>query len=733
MKHLTLSIALACSALSLNAQQAEPFLSPQVQKGQLQTKYITSPRSFKLTVDAKRQNTYPMRNIVSWASLSAVKGEGFPLVLGVRGDKSVRSVEKLIPQKTEGYYLSVSPKGITIAGQDERGLFYGLQTLRQMMSDGKIAEGTITDYPDVPYRGVVEGFYGTPWSFEDRLSQFKFYGRNKLNVYIYGPKDDPYHSVPKWRQAYPENEAKQIAQLVKTAGDNGVIFYWAIHPGQDIKWNDEDRALLLEKFESMYRLGVRGFAVFFDDISGEGTKADKQAELLNYIDGHFIKPKGDIAPLIMCPTEYNKAWSNIQKGYLPTLGDKLNKDIEVMWTGNTVVSCLDKPDVVWINQHIKRKAYIWFNFPVTDFVRDHLLMGKTYGNSLEIADDVSGFLSNPMEHAEASKMALFSVADYTWNMKAYDTERSWELAPSEVFPENPDALLRFAHHSSALGSNGHRFDRKESEELQPVLEKIIQGTASDEDFKTIRTECSRIESASNMLLGSTSNPALISEMKPWLRMAKLVAEYGQLVLAPRESTDEQAFMAYYQEARALQRMMYLLDIEANQNPYQPGVKYGSQWLLPALNICFKRDVDVFNRKYNGTLSKETSYMPFELTSSVEAFKHQPLLSRGNQVMISPSNEVVRWNPNDVITLRAKQGEVVENFSADMGVQGSESLFKLEVLVGQEWKELALKQSHGTSVGHDGLLADSKVSAIRWIFIGSTPTEFRLRAFRFSTK
>ena len=56
--------------------------------------------------------------------------------------------------------------------------------------------------------------------FEDRLSQLKFYGRNKLNVYIYGPKDDPYHSVPKWRQAYPEHEAKQIAQLVKTAGDN---------------------------------------------------------------------------------------------------------------------------------------------------------------------------------------------------------------------------------------------------------------------------------------------------------------------------------------------------------------------------------------------------------------------------------------------------------------------------------------------------------------------------------
>ena len=31
------------------------------------------------------------------------------------------------------------------------------------------------------------------------------------------------------------------------ANRNGVIFYWAIHPGGDIKWNDTDRRLLLEK------------------------------------------------------------------------------------------------------------------------------------------------------------------------------------------------------------------------------------------------------------------------------------------------------------------------------------------------------------------------------------------------------------------------------------------------------------------------------------------------------
>ena len=182
----------------------------------------------------------------------------------------------------------------------------------------------------------------------------------------------------------------------------------------------------------MYGLGIRSFAVFFDDIWGEGTRADKQAELLNYIDNNFIRRKHDVAPLVMCPTEYNRAWANDEKGYLRTLGSKMNKGIEIMWTGNSVVHCIDKESMEWINQRIDRKAYIWWNFPVSDFVRDRILLGPAYGNGLDIAADLSGFVSNPMEHAEASKVALYGIADYAWNMKAYDYARDWEKALADL-------------------------------------------------------------------------------------------------------------------------------------------------------------------------------------------------------------------------------------------------------------------------------------------------------------
>ena len=74
------------------------------------------------------------------------------------------------------------------------------------MTLGKLPLAEVTDYPDVPYRGVVEGFYGTPWSHEARLRQLEFYGRNQDDVYCRS-EDDPYHSTPSWRKPYPAKEA----------------------------------------------------------------------------------------------------------------------------------------------------------------------------------------------------------------------------------------------------------------------------------------------------------------------------------------------------------------------------------------------------------------------------------------------------------------------------------------------------------------------------------------------
>ncbi len=427
-----------------------------------------------------------------------------------------------VKEVSGAYTLSIGSKGISIIGYDERGAFYGIQTLRQLTESPVTANGQlpyleINDYPDLPNRGVVEGFYGTPWSHEVRMSLIDFYGKFKMNTYLYGPKDDPYHSCPNWRLPYPEKEAENIRQLIEACNRNRVDFVWAIHPGQDIKWNEEDYHNLINKFNWMYDLGVRHFAIFFDDISGEGTNPLKQTELLNRLTDDFVKVKGDISPLTVCPTDYSKLWANpTPEGSLAIYGKTLYPEIKVFWTGDVVCSDLTKETLEFVNSRIKRPAYFWWNYPVTDYVRNILLQGPVYGLSTSLTEkDVCGVISNPMEHGEASKLALYGVADYTWNMAAYNAIDNWERGLGELMPQAREDYRRFAIHSSDT-ETGYR--RDESWETKTF--RLTDWT--EEAAQVLEEEFKKIENVPANLEKECANRNLLKELHPWLK------EFGKL-------------------------------------------------------------------------------------------------------------------------------------------------------------------------------------------------------------
>lgn len=592
---LLLCILFLCSWAEADAQGFHLQPTPQKYVGSEDSVFI--PARYSLQVGATLRGSAAEQLLAGLFPDAAVTAD-FSVCIGMKGDKSVRKYAARIPKQAEGYYLKIDKEGIVVAGADRRGVFYGVQTLVQLIALPKLPLVEVTDYPDVPYRGVVEGFYGVPWSREARLSQLDFYGRNKMNIYIYGPKDDPYHSSPNWRKPYPAQEAEQLKELVECARRNEVLFYWAIHPGKDIRWNTEDRDLLMEKFESMYRLGIRAFAVFFDDISGEGTSAEKQVELLNDIYHNFVKVKGDVAPLLMCPTEYNRLWTKLEGGYLATLGGKLHPDIGILWTGDKVVACIDKPTMQFVNPLLKRKVFIWWNFPVSDYVRDRLLLGAVYGNGTDIDDDISAFISNPMEHAEASKIALFSIADYAWNMDAYKSDASWRRAVRYLMPGHAAALQVFASHNSDLGGNEHDFRREESEQIRPALERLLdaycrEGKREVAAASAVTEECERMIASADLLLASDENPALIKEITPWLMQFKLLGEYGREVLcmlAAQCDGKKTELEKAASHAKALQVLMKKIDATYNQNGFQPGVKTGSCHLKPAFDRLYQEVV-----------------------------------------------------------------------------------------------------------------------------------------------
>ena len=539
------------------------------------------------------------------------------LRLGLKTDPRLSSYRTKVPTQDESYYLEVNSRGITLVGADSVGLYYGLQSLRQLLASNQVPYCKITDYPSVGLRGVVEGFYGNPYSHSDRIEQFKFYGRTKLNTYIYGPKDDPYHR-DKWRELYPEQERKRISELVTQAHQRGVRFVWAIHPGLDIKWTEEDRKAVVRKCEDMYRLGVRSFAVFFDDISADDESARHQAELLNYLYEHFEKTGMKIGSLILCPTQYNQAWA--KGAYLDILGTKMNPKIEIMWTGKTVVTMIDRETMEYVNARIRRKGYIWLNYPVTDFAVDHILLGPMRGNASDIDQLVSGFVANPMEYAEASKVGIFGVADYLWNMKAYDADRAWEGAVKELYPHSTEAFRHFAQDNIDPGANGHRFRLQgESRDIAPVIarfkESLLDGQVDRIAWSKLQDRFRTMAEDATILLADKTNEALSKELRPWVEVYHHMAQQGGLLLRMQRLLAEgkaEEFMASYKELQSIESKQGAIrsrDFAGSLNAPYP--KPADQVIAPFL-AWFKRQL---YSDYRKTHTYEVDKLP---TSLIEA-------------------------------------------------------------------------------------------------------------------
>ncbi|MDU3407761.1 beta-N-acetylglucosaminidase domain-containing protein [Clostridium sp.] len=379
----------------------------------------------------------------------------------------------------EGYVLAANPNKngamtIAIEGTDEVGTYYGVKTLKELVlkenNQNVMPEVYVNDYPTQHVRAIVEGFYGNPWTHQDRLDQFRFYGDNKLNMYIYAPKDDPYHR-DKWRDPYPQEEMARMQELINTAAENKVDFVFAISPGKDIDINSEaDYQALVDKCESLYNMGVRSFSILWDDIFTDDGAG--QAAIMNRFNKEFVKAKGDVKPLITVPTQYwgTSMFTDGQvKPYTKGFAENLDTDIEVMWTGENVMSeTVTLDDAEKVNNLYNRKMLLWWNYPVSDYRVDKLALGPIYNLGNDLDSKIGGFIMNPMEFAEASKITLHTGADYAWNTAAYNHDKAWDNAISDLVGEElKESFKKFADHSTRLDTG-----REDAPEMRAIMDSF---------------------------------------------------------------------------------------------------------------------------------------------------------------------------------------------------------------------------------------------------------------------
>ncbi|HTN81500.1 MAG TPA: beta-N-acetylglucosaminidase domain-containing protein [Acidimicrobiales bacterium] len=275
--------------------------------------------------------------------------------------------------------------------------------------------------------GVVEGFYGPPWSWHDRLDVLQWCAARGLTDYVYAPKDDPKHRT-EWREPYDDEELAGFRSLVERSGLRIGV---AISPGLSIDdVSTSDRASLLAKIRPLVDLGVVHVGLFLDDLPPDRERSRARrgvdhAALTSWLWEHL----GPDVLTSLVPTEYI---GTAPSPYLEGLASNLPAEIPIGWTGASVVN--DEITTTEARSRADalggRPPLLWDNVPVNDAVMsDRLFMGPLRGRAPELRDLCAGYLANPMVQARASMLPLASIASWC---TAGDPESGWHAAAEEL-------------------------------------------------------------------------------------------------------------------------------------------------------------------------------------------------------------------------------------------------------------------------------------------------------------
>ncbi|MFZ0959943.1 MAG: beta-N-acetylglucosaminidase domain-containing protein [Terriglobia bacterium] len=366
------------------------------------------------------------------------------------------------------YPHAAAPNRLRITAATWRGIHYALLRVPDLlvMQPSNLSSGiiprpqavhiekngtsaVIADFPSFPERGLVEGFYGTPWTHQDRTDILRFEDEHNMNVYYYAPKDDPYQRKL-WRDAYPPEAQQRMGELVEAAHHNFVDFCYAISPGLTMTYsNERDFARLTDKLDSIAKLGVSCFALFLDDVPQDLQDPQDRAQFKTLAQAHiyltnklykYLVEQSAANRLVLTPTTYTNEWGN--RDYLLELGAGVDPHVSIVWTGPKVFSpAITAEQAREWGGYIRRLPLVWDNYPVNDGTRWCRYLGPLTGRDAHLPGTVRGLVSNPMSEAHASMIPLQTIADYLWNPAAYDPAQSETHAVVSQYGEDAPRLL----------------------------------------------------------------------------------------------------------------------------------------------------------------------------------------------------------------------------------------------------------------------------------------------------
>ncbi|HZZ90544.1 MAG TPA: beta-N-acetylglucosaminidase domain-containing protein [Caulobacteraceae bacterium] len=297
-----------------------------------------------------------------------------------------------------------------------------------------------------PPLGVIEGYYGRPWSWDMREDQARFLAGHGYRSYIYAPKADAFLRK-RWREDHPAAEAERLARMAAACAVIGVGFGVGLSPYE--AWRDfgeDTKAALARKLAFFDAAGVTELAILFDDMKGDQADlAEAQVRMADFAAEH-----SNARRLIVCPTVYcddptlQRLFGPWPDNYLEDLGRLLDPGIEVFWTGEEVCSREYSPGhLARVGEQLRRRPTLWDNYPVNDGpgMSPFLYLRAFTGRPAAIGPHLAAHMVNPSLQPTLFRIPALTLAESYAAGDAYAYGAAWERAAREVLGEDLAGLL----------------------------------------------------------------------------------------------------------------------------------------------------------------------------------------------------------------------------------------------------------------------------------------------------
>ncbi len=414
----------------------------------------------------------------------------------------------------------------------------------------------LEDGPAFSFRGVIEGFYGTPWTHTQRLRGIANFADFNMNTFMIAPKDSPWQRF-KWRAPFDGDFISKIKELTSEGGRHGVSVAVCVSPGLSVTYSSaDDRQAVLTRFQQLAEAGVTHFGLLFDDISWELSDAADVARYTTTALAHsefsnaIYQGLRDIDPnaiLTVCPMHYS---GRGDEPYLVDLGENLDPAINLFWTGRQILSeYLEIVDAEVFMKTTKRPPFYWDNFPVNDgSLRHSLFIGPVRSRDKGLEKYSVGLLSNPMTQFEMSQLPISTIGEYLWNSHSYNPDEAWERGLRKLLPHDDD---RTALRGLLRCTMGTCVGGDPAPDLRPVFNNATTARRAGDLAKAsklfIDAGNSMLRNIEVLRSSNFSRPEIILEINPWIAMyevgANTLVRLGQLLLRCEFDKNEQMLIS----------------------------------------------------------------------------------------------------------------------------------------------------------------------------------------------